>query len=210
MALEGAAEAEGFGLFAHGGDAEGDVVVERNVEFLGALNHIIAADTAGEGFVFHAPFDGTNFEVEDAFGGTNVGAGGEEASQFVASEEGVLELGFARDARVIGVGKDGANQFRGIAVFAQDFGAFGGMLAVGGVVIVGPALVVEIVEERGEAPEVFVGTEFAGVIANARFDSEHVLAERVGLGVLAEKVPGVVASRHEDIVRQARRRKWRR
>jgi hypothetical protein len=174
--LEGAAEAEGVGLFAHGGDAEGDVLVERDVQFLGTLEHVFAADGAGEGFVLHALFDGADFQVQDAFGGTNISAGGEKPGELVASEEGVFELGFASDASVIGVGEDGANEFGGIAVFAEDFGAFRGMLTIGRVVIVGPAFVVEVVQERGEGPEVLVGAEFAGIGADAGFDSEHVFA----------------------------------
>ena len=202
--LEGAAEAEGVGLFAHGGDAEGDVLVERDVEFFGALAHVFAADGAGEGFVLHALFNRANFQVEDAFGGTNVSAGSEKAGEFVAGEKGVFEMRFASDAGVIGVGKDGANQFGGIAMFAEDFGAFGGMLTVGRVVIVGPALVIEVVEKRGERPELFVGAEFTGISADTGFDRKHVFAEGFGLGVFAEESPGVVTSWHADIVRQGR------
>ena len=40
LELERAAKAEGIGLFAHGPDAEGDVVFERNAEFGSALDDI--------------------------------------------------------------------------------------------------------------------------------------------------------------------------
>jgi hypothetical protein len=81
-------------------------------------------------------------------------------------------------------------------MFAKDFGAFGGMFAGGRVIVVRPAFVVEVVEESGEAPEIFVGAVFAGVSADTGFYGEHVLAEAFGLGVLAEKLPGVVAGWH--------------
>ncbi len=70
------------------------------------------------------------------------------------------------------------------------------MLAIGGVVGVGPALIVEVVEERGQAPGVFVGSILAGVSADTRFDGEHVLAEAFGLGEFADDLPGVFARGH--------------
>jgi hypothetical protein len=60
------------------------------------------------------------------------------------------------------------------------------MALVGGVFVVGPALVVKIVEQRCEAPEFFVCAVFLGVGADASFDGEHVLAQTFGLGVFAE------------------------
>ena len=62
-------------MLAHSGDAEGDVVVEGEGEFGGAFLDVVAADVAGEGFVLEAFFDGGGFEVEDAFGGADVGTG---------------------------------------------------------------------------------------------------------------------------------------
>jgi hypothetical protein len=194
--LEGASEAEGVGVLAEGLDAEGDVVVEGKVEFGSALDDVFAGDAAGEGFVFHAFFYGTGFEIEDGFGGADKGAGDEEAGEFVAGEEGVFEGSLARRVAIAGMGEDGADDFFGVAVFAEDLGAFGGVLAVGGVVGVGPALVVEVMENGGEAPGIFVGAVFAGIGAHAGFDGEHVFAEGFGLGEFADKFPGVVAGGH--------------
>ncbi len=67
------------------------------------------------------------------------------------------------------------------------------MFGVGGVGVVRVALVVEIVEQGGEAPELFVVAEFAGVGANAGFHGEHVFAEGFGLRVFADELPGFVA-----------------
>ena len=74
-ALERATEAEGVGVFAQGSNAKGDVLVERDAEFFGTFYNVFATDAAREGFVFHALFHGTDFEVEDAFRGTYVSAG---------------------------------------------------------------------------------------------------------------------------------------
>ena len=59
--------------------------------------------------------------------------------------------------------------------------AFGGVM-----LLIGPALVIEIVQERGEAPEIFIGGGFAGVGAHAGFYGESVLAQILIGGVFAE------------------------
>ena len=194
--LERAAEAESVGFFAHGGDAEADVIVERDAEFFSALDDVFATDASGEGFVFHAFFYRADFEIEDAFGRTDVGAGGEKAGKLVAREQRVLQRSLARNAGIFRVGKNGADELFAVAVLAEDFGAFGGMLTVRRVIVVGPALVVEVVEEGGEAPEIFVGAVFSGVGANAGFDGEGMFLQAFALGVFAEQIPGVVSIRH--------------
>jgi hypothetical protein len=199
---DGAAEAEGVGCLAHGGDTEGDVFFEGNAELLGAPANVFAGNAAGEGFVLEALEDGTDFEIEDGFGRPNVGAGGKKAGELVAGKKHVLERGLAGDASVVGVGKDGANHFIGIAALAKDFGAFGGVLAAGSVGVVGPALVIEIVEERCEAPEVLVGALLAGVGADAGFDGKGVFAEILRLRVFAEEVPSVVARGHGGLLKK--------
>ena len=69
----------------------------------------------------------------------------------------MLERSLARRVAVIGVRHDGTDEFFGVVLFPQNFCAFGRMLAVRGVVSVGPALVIEIVEQSCEAPELIVG-----------------------------------------------------
>ena len=75
------------------------MLVERDAEFLSAFDHLFAADAAGEGFVFHALLYGTDFEVEDALGGADVGAGGQKAGEFVAGKERVFEREFGEVRR---------------------------------------------------------------------------------------------------------------
>ncbi len=70
------------------------------------------------------------------------------------------------------------------------------MPLIGGVLLVGPALVIEIVEQRGDTPKLFIGAGFAGIGANTRFDGEHVFAQALRRGVLAKQFPGVFAGRH--------------
>jgi hypothetical protein len=64
------------------------------------------------------------------------------------------------------------------------------------VVVIGPALVIEVVKEGGQAPEVFIGTCFLGIGAYAGFDGEHVFAEVFGLSIFAQEIPGVFTGRH--------------
>src|SRR5713226_5272287 len=70
------------------------------------------------------------------------------------------------------------------------------MLLVRGVGFVGPALVVEVMQQSGDAPELFIGAVLAGIGADAGFHGQHVLAEAFGLRVFAQKLPGVFACGH--------------
>ena len=67
MGCDVAAEAESVGLLAHGGDAEGDVLFERDAKFFGAFADVIAVHAFGEGFVFEAALHGVDLEIENAF-----------------------------------------------------------------------------------------------------------------------------------------------
>jgi hypothetical protein len=49
-----AAKAQDVRVFAQRGDAESNVLFEGDAEFFGAFADIVARDSAGEGFVFHA------------------------------------------------------------------------------------------------------------------------------------------------------------
>src|SRR6266849_3667910 len=122
----GAAEAEGVGVFAEGGDAEGDVLFEGDAQLFGAF----------------------------------------------------------------------ADVFLRVAFLAKNLGTFGGVLLVRGVGFVGPALVVEVMEQRGDSPELLIGGVLAGIGADASFHRQHVLAEALGLGVFAQKLPGVLSCGH--------------
>ena len=199
LGLDVAAKAEGVGFAAHGFDAEGDVLFERYADLFGAFGDVFAANAAGERFVLHAFLDGTCFQIQNTFRWSHVRAGGNEAGEFVAGEQRFLQRCIACDASVIGVGEDGADDFIGVATLAQDFCAFGWMFAVGGVVVIGPAFVIEIVEKSGEAPGFFISAVFASVGANARFDGEHMFLKRFRLGEFAEQGPGFFSGRHKSL-----------
>ena len=173
--------------------------LKRDAEFGGPVAYVIAIDAAGEGFVLEAFFDGVDFEIEDAFGRANVGARDEKTGEFIACEQSVLERSLPRNVAVVGVRKNGADEFCRVAPFAKNSSALGGMFLVRGVSGVGKFLVVEVVEQRGESPKVFIGARFFGVGANAGFDGEHVFAQRFGLREFADEFPGVFAGRQSDV-----------
>ena len=87
----GTIEAELWGDTAKGFDAERDVIVERDAELLSAVVDVVATDAARECFVFQFFLHGCCFYLVDAFGRFDERAGGEEAGEFVASEESVIE-----------------------------------------------------------------------------------------------------------------------
>ena len=64
-------------------------------------------------------------------------------------------------------------------------------------------LVVEVVEDAGRRPELLVLAVAPGVGDHRRFDPEHVPPQRLGLGPLAEELPGFVAARRGHRLRLA-------
>ena len=72
--------------------------------------------------------------------------------------------------------------------------------------LIGPALVIEIVQQRSQAPGFFVGAGFARIGTDTRFDREHVFAQALRSGVLAQQFPGVLARRHAILLVKCRER----
>src|ERR1700679_2627633 len=68
---------------------------------------------------------------------------------------------------------------------------------LGGVVCwIRPAFVVEIVQQRSDAPKIFVRAQLSGVSTHAGFYGQRVFAEAFTLRVLAQKVPRLVPIWH--------------
>jgi hypothetical protein len=83
------------------------------------------------------------------------------------------------------VAKDCVNHFFRVSAFAENFRAFVGMFLRGMMGGVGPAFVVEIVEQACEGPEIFVSAEFSRVRAGAGFQGESVFTQAFALRVFA-------------------------
>src|SRR5688500_5473325 len=76
----------------------------------------------------------------------------------------------------------------GASTRAQNFGAAKWMILQLGIL-----LVVEIMQQRHDAPHFFVFAEGAGVPANRGFHRKRMLPQALAFGVLGEDVPRVVA-----------------
>src|SRR5262249_20247124 len=85
-----------------------------------------------------------------------------------------------------------------IAALSQNPRSLRGVLAVRGVLGVGPALVIEVVQQGSPAPGLVVGAVPAGISAHTGFHRQHVLSQAFRLRELTNKVPGVFASRHRS------------
>ena len=98
----------------------------------------------------------------------------------------MFEGSLARHVAVFGVRNDGANHFFRIAALAQDRRSARGMFFRGAVRVIGPALVVEVVQQGGEAPEFFLGAGLSRVCAHAGLDRQRVFAQAFVLRVFAQ------------------------
>ena len=114
----------------------------------------------------------------------------DEARELVAREERLLQQRVARQAEVLGMREHGLDDLFGIALLAQDRGTVLRMLVERRV-----HLVVEVVQERGNAPELFVLAELPRVGGGRSLDGERVTQQRLALRVAREGLPGTVASR---------------
>ena len=111
--------------------------------------------------------------------------------QLVDRVERLGHLGLARDAEEGRVAGDRVDQLLRVALLLEQLQR---LARVAGLEV-GVALVVEVVEDPGGGPQLLVLAALARVGAHRGLDAQHVLAQRVGLGPLAEQLPGLVAGR---------------
>jgi hypothetical protein len=109
----------------------------------------------------------------------------DEARQLIAREQRPLERCVARHREVLCVREHRLDQLLREALLAQDRRAVLRMLVERRV-----DLVVEVVEQRGRAPELLVAAELPGVPARGRLDRERVAKERLALRVARQGLPG--------------------
>ena len=156
---------------------------------LGARVDLVAVDAGGKGRLLQLLLHRLGLEPVEA-GRPHEPAGVHEAGDLVAREEGLLELGVARHRQVLGVREDRLDHLLGIALLAED-----GRAVLRVLVERGMDLVVEVVEERDDAPELLVLAEPACVRARGGLDGERVPEQRLALRVLRQRLPGPVARR---------------
>ena len=101
--------------------------------------------------------------------------------------------GVARDAEEVGVRGDRAHELGRVAARLELLQRDPRMAGLE----VGMALVVEVVQQPGDAPQLLVLAEAPRVGAHGGLDGQHVLAKRRRLGPLAEEGPGLRARKLE-------------
>src|SRR6185312_5329993 len=108
-----------------------------------------------------------------------------EPGELVAREERLLQRCVARDREVLGVGEDTLDHDLRIALLAEDRSPVLRVLVERWV-----DLVVEIVQQRGPAPELLVLAVMPRVPPDGGFDGERVTQERLALRITSEGLPG--------------------
>src|ERR1700688_5152896 len=89
----------------------------------------------------------------------------------------MFERSLARHVAILGVRYDGANHFFRVAALAQDRRSSRGMFFGGAVRVIGPALVVEVMQQGGESPEFFLGAGLSRIGAHAGLYSQRMFAQ---------------------------------
>src|SRR5439155_722179 len=115
-----------------------------------------------------------------------------EPGHFVAREQRLLQEPVARHAAVVGVREDRADHPLRILLLAQDLAAAKRMILEAG-----PPLVIEIVQQRDDAPALLVLAELPRVAAHGGFHGHRVLQEALVLRVLGQQLPRGVAVRRK-------------
>ena len=101
----------------HGGQAEGDVPVKVNAELLGSVDHVVPVHSAREGLVLQLLLHARDLHIVNGPGRLHQSASSEEAGEFVAGEEHLIQVRDPRSAGVFGVSHDGLAQLRRPAAF---------------------------------------------------------------------------------------------
>src|SRR5262249_8732838 len=114
----------------------------------------------------------------------------DEAGELVACRERLLQLRVAWQPEVVRVRQDALDHDLRVALLAQDLRAVLRVLVERRM-----HLVVEVVQERGDRPELLVLAEAPRVGADGGLDGERVAQERLALRVFRESLPGLLAGR---------------
>jgi hypothetical protein len=165
------------------------VLVEVDLEQVGALLHLVAVHACGEGRLLQLLLHGLRLEPVQSRR-PDEPAGMDEAGELVAREEGLLERRVPRKAEVLRVREDSLDDLLGIALFAKNRRPVLRVLVERGV-----DLVVEVVEKRDDAPELLVLAELPRVEPRRRLHGERVTQERLALRVTSERLPCLIARR---------------
>ena len=170
-------------------DDRADVVVELDAELLGALVDLVAVHAGGERRLLQLLPHRLRLEALEP-GRADERARVHEAGELVAREERLLQRRVAGQREVLGMREHGLDDLLRVALLAEDRRAVLRVLVERRV-----DLVVEVVEERGDAPELLVPAELARVRGRRSLDRERVTEQRFALRVPRQRLPGLFACR---------------
>ena len=159
-------------------------------------------DAGGEGRLLELLLDRLRLEPLEP-GRAHERAGVHETAQLVAGEERLLQRRVARQPEVLGVREHGLHDLFGIALLAQDRGAVLRVLVERRV-----HLVVEVVQECRDAPQLLVLAELPRIRGRRGLDGERVPQQRLALRVAREGLPGAVPRRLHDVDHPSPRCPW--
>ena len=122
-------------------------------------------------------------------GRSDVGAREDETAQLIDRRQGALRLALARHAHVVGVRCDRANQLRRVAE-PLELGHRHARMAC---VRIGIALVVEVVKEAAQPPQLLVAAALARLGAHRRLHGQAVSPQRVRPHPLPQQCQSMIA-----------------
>jgi hypothetical protein len=166
------------------------VLVLLDAELLDAPADLLAIDLRGEGGLLQLLANRLRPKPLDP-GGPDPRARRDEAGQLIDREERLGQPGRARNVQVLGVAGDGFHEVLGVAPVAELDERHPRVPGLR----VGVALVVEVVNQPRDPPELLVLVVAPRVGAHRGLDPQHVLSQRLGGDPLANQVPGIITRR---------------
>src|SRR5271156_3636783 len=131
---------------AHSGNAESNMGVELEPQFLRPLDDVTAMDTARKCLIFHLLTDTRDIYIEDRSGGFHERYCGQKTGQLVARKEGFSEMGFSRYTGVLRMTHDRFANLLRPSLLGKNFVSDEGMLLRAGIFFV-----IKIVQQTGDA-----------------------------------------------------------
>src|SRR5437588_442709 len=172
-----------------GRDDGGDVLLERHAHLLRAFDDILAADALRECLVLHLLLDGRHVDVRQPLRRPDQRHGDHEPAELVGGEQGLLHPGGPGYTAVVRVRQNRPAEALVETALPQQLDPHEGMPCL----LRGMLLVVQVVEQTGEAPGGFILTEPPGIRPHHRLHRHHVLQEVRVFRVLAQDHPGLIS-----------------
>ena len=179
------------------GDDAGEVLVFGATHGLHehpqALGHFEAVHASGEGLVLQLLLHALRLQAVRA-GGTHQRTGHDEARDLVGGQEGLVQQVVVGHVPARVVGADGVGQVLVAALPQPGHDAPG--------VLLGPAVVVSVMQKAGQAEAFDVLPQAGSKISHHEFHRMGMRAEFFRWGPVAKQQPGFIAGEHRSVLRE--------